>query len=60
MIVPVGPTAPLRTAVSWMALPITTDSAALVAMPGVAGLTTTDSLASLQAPETALLLASPP
>ena len=60
VIVPVAPTAPLRTAVSWIALPMTTDSAALVAMPGVAGLTTTDSFASLHAPETALLFASPP
>jgi hypothetical protein len=59
VIVPVGLTAPASVAVSVTVPPTGTAGDANVEMVGVAWPTTTDSPASLQAPATAALLASP-
>jgi hypothetical protein len=51
--------APLSVAVSWIGFPITTFADASVVTAGVAGFTTTDSFAPLQALLVAVLLVSP-
>jgi hypothetical protein len=59
VIVPVGVKAPANVAESVMVPPTGTPADATVEMLGVACPTVTDSLASLQAPAAAVLLASP-
>ena len=59
VIEPVGLTPPASVAESEIAPPMVTGAEAWVTTAGPAWLTTTDSLASLQAPETAALLTSP-
>ena len=60
VMVPVGLNPPESVAVSWIAAPTVVAADAVVVRVGVAGVTTTDSLAAPQALVAGLLLASPP